>query len=675
MDRYWKSNTAASAPAVPVSNAAGFPVDGNPSAGVTGTVPGAWWYHVITEEIRNAILKLGGTPDWTRVDQLGAAITGTLTVAIDSAIQALAQSGGAAQVGFLQDGTGAVPYDLQSKSREHVTPQDFGIKNDFDVTAMDGPDYTAQVLDMVNYAASKGYSILIPDGVKIKTDTIALYRGSRNPDYPAKPGRMRFYGGAVGLATGALETQGAALIHKNGAARPLIETIGTFSVQDVTNMGGQIIFERVNLWGGDQTTDVIYTESANGQQRLQDMFVRISNPAGNGVTEKTTWEGKLSNVTIYGRAAGDGSWTGIGLNICSNDSTGQINMKVYENVNVYKCGQGIRIGRRDVSSGTFGPLVFIGGQVAWSDQRGMWLDGGAYNVTTIGHQIEQSRLNALYIASAGANDLPRNCKFIDSYFTNNGKIADGSPDQYDVHVVDGVQIEVDHALHNNSNSGYIFDATNAWDLLIRRPIFRTTSAYGKAQGKGIDYYNAYNSAARIRVEDAAFNQGFASNIPDAFNVIASSRPDVKRISISNGSATPSIGLGGDTGDDSAVQINLNNQSATTITNFLNARTFQRILLTFSNLQTTIRNGAQIALAGATDFVPSSSSDTVELLYTGSRWVQIGGARAAPNGSGWNDPSALKLGAYTFWVDSAGRVRIKGGTPASDTDGTIVGTQT
>jgi hypothetical protein len=36
---------------------------------------------------------------------------------------------------------------------------------------------------------------------------------------------------------------------------------------------------------------------------------------------------------------------------------------------------------------------------------------------------------------------------------------------------------------------------------------------------------------------------------------------------------------------------------------------------------------------------------------------------------------LVLGTYRFWVDSSGRLRIKNGIPTSETDGTVVGTQT
>jgi hypothetical protein len=41
---------------------------------------------------------------------------------------------------------------------------------------------------------------------------------------------------------------------------------------------------------------------------------------------------------------------------------------------------------------------------------------------------------------------------------------------------------------------------------------------------------------------------------------------------------------------------------------------------------------------------------------------------------WNG-GMLIMGAYYLWVDSSGRLRIKSGAPTSDTDGTVIGTQT
>jgi hypothetical protein len=51
-----------------------------------------------------------------------------------------------------------------------------------------------------------------------------------------------------------------------------------------------------------------------------------------------------------------------------------------------------------------------------------------------------------------------------------------------------------------------------------------------------------------------------------------------------------------------------------------------------------------------------------------RWVRL-----AHNTSAWNS-NHLKLGNYSLWVDATGDLRIKNGAPSSDTDGTVVGTQ-
>ncbi|WP_237085597.1 hypothetical protein [Klebsiella pneumoniae] len=78
--------------------------------------------------------------------------------------------------------------------------------------------------------------------------------------------------------------------------------------------------------------------------KLERYDVKVLNPAGNGITEATTWETLHLLGFIRGPATGDGSCTGIGLNIKSDGTIGQINMKQYLLVNVMKMGYGIRRG-------------------------------------------------------------------------------------------------------------------------------------------------------------------------------------------------------------------------------------------------------------------------------------------------------------------------------------------
>ncbi|BAN25000.1 hypothetical protein [Caballeronia insecticola] len=125
MDRYWKLNAATTPPAVPDSNAGGYPQDGVPSSDIKDTVPGAWWYHSVTEEIRGAIAKLGGVPDWTKTDQLATAISNSIQSATSRITSDLAEPDGASLIGFEQNVPNAQQRAMLEKAREQKTVEDF----------------------------------------------------------------------------------------------------------------------------------------------------------------------------------------------------------------------------------------------------------------------------------------------------------------------------------------------------------------------------------------------------------------------------------------------------------------------------------------------------------------------------------------------------------------------
>lgn len=64
-----------------------------------------------------------------------------------------------------------------------------------------------------------------------------------------------------------------------------------------------------------------------------------------------------------------------------------------------------------------------------------------------------------------------------------------------------------------------------------------------------------------------------------------------------------------------------------------------------------------------DLKPKMLSDGANTIY-GNQTYQ---------GGGWDTPHPV-LGTYHLWVDATGDLRIKNGAPSSDTDGTVVGTQ-
>ena len=70
VDRVYERNTSESAPAAPADPQVGYPTAGNPSQGVPATVPGPYWFHMITESLRKVITDAGLEPDHTDLGQL-----------------------------------------------------------------------------------------------------------------------------------------------------------------------------------------------------------------------------------------------------------------------------------------------------------------------------------------------------------------------------------------------------------------------------------------------------------------------------------------------------------------------------------------------------------------------------------------------------------------------------
>ena len=74
MDRAFLADVSEIPPSPPETPLIGYPRNGDPASGVRATKPGAWWYHMIEEEILNVIRDAGLTPDPKKVDQLVEAI-------------------------------------------------------------------------------------------------------------------------------------------------------------------------------------------------------------------------------------------------------------------------------------------------------------------------------------------------------------------------------------------------------------------------------------------------------------------------------------------------------------------------------------------------------------------------------------------------------------------------
>ncbi|HCI6702682.1 TPA: hypothetical protein NPP56_005004 [Klebsiella pneumoniae] len=630
----------------------------------------------------NAATDVGFTTTGTDATSFANDVTHFVLMDGDTLRQNLGSDEGADLVAGKKPYTGTMRRKVAEMLSETISPWDFGCKPDavFDPVTqrlIDGTDNTANLQRMFSEAHYHGVEINLPFSGKFASKSLYLhYDPVKNPDWTDRPGRLTIRGSVLGHATGDVERQGTAIYHIPGENSPLISMIGEFSISNPAAMGGYFELSSLNLIGSQDSSDVLLLQGSQGQMKLERYDVKVLNPAGNGITESTTWETLHLLGFIRGPATGDGSCTGIGLNIKSDGTIGQINMKQYLLVNVMKMGYGIRAGRREKTNGTLGPLVFTGGQTSGADHYGMWLDGGVISFRSIGQQHEGCRKNGIRIDNiledgVVSSDLARTIKFQQNYITGCGRIEDGSQDSYGVNIVNGDGIELDTITFNEVGNGIAFDAANVDNLLIRRPHFRTVRAYGTSQGFGIRSFSDGVPQKRQYLEHPVFNQTPATQIDDKAREIFGRGAAGGRISFSTNTPTPSIIHGSGSGNESYHILNFNNPAATTITNITGGTPYQRLLVTFSNDATTIQHSSNIVLRGGKD-VQGTVGKTLELYYTGSFWQEVGDPVRALTGTSANRPFSTAFPGMEYfdttlnkpiwrnaanngWVDAAGNV--------------------
>ncbi len=73
-NRKWESGAAGTPPAAPAALSAGYPTNGDPLIPVPPTLPGAFWFHQMGEELRAVLTAAGLTPSTASTSQLLEAI-------------------------------------------------------------------------------------------------------------------------------------------------------------------------------------------------------------------------------------------------------------------------------------------------------------------------------------------------------------------------------------------------------------------------------------------------------------------------------------------------------------------------------------------------------------------------------------------------------------------------
>ena len=84
MHRVYKQGAVANPPVLNVAESSyGYPTNGSDTAGIPATTPGAEWYHIVTEELVQVVLKAGLALDATKTDQVHTAIAKMIGDSVD----------------------------------------------------------------------------------------------------------------------------------------------------------------------------------------------------------------------------------------------------------------------------------------------------------------------------------------------------------------------------------------------------------------------------------------------------------------------------------------------------------------------------------------------------------------------------------------------------------------
>lgn len=93
----YAASAGASAPTAPSSPSIGYPSDGNPTSGAPATIPGAYWFYQVQQEIHHLLTTAGITPAAGTLTQLAAAVAALASgVSYESVVENIKVNGVAA---------------------------------------------------------------------------------------------------------------------------------------------------------------------------------------------------------------------------------------------------------------------------------------------------------------------------------------------------------------------------------------------------------------------------------------------------------------------------------------------------------------------------------------------------------------------------------------------------
>lgn len=592
---------------------------------------------------------------WT-VDGVGGPDQATLA--------ALAASGGSALIGFLQAGTGAVTRTAQSKMRDTISVFDF---------------MTAAQISAVQ---TNNYSVVT--GAEITAACQAALT--------AAVGRTLLFPAGTYVITSTLTYQPAAYVSAFG---PGVRVIGD-------GVGSTIFDNRVN---GPMISMITGSTSGSFQGALGAVLEGFkitrttSTSSGVGIYMTAAYNATVRNVHIIGMSS-----HGIQIPCVLGDNDGS-NMVRLDHVRIENCaGWGVKAdGNAGFNETSFMYLqhVFIqacgttnaayqppSGGMIWKGQiltmmqcaftlnenAALWIPGAAGLAQTVDIQsttFENNKARSFFCRGVSAFKA-RNIQFYNnnSYTSTVGCEFDGAA--YVIRQVDINGVVVRATDGNNPYTAFKISGANAQlnTCRVRNVVWENFDYTGQTRFDGWQFDPVPNNCQIVVASstDVTFkpNQYIGTGNKVPFRLIGPT-------------AQSSGGVASTSGEWVTLEVPSSGFAVPLAGVLANTRYWCYLYDNAGAPAIEVSSSASQVTDTTSGYAVKSADPT--RYYIGSILGGGTNATAATTGIGWLNPTVLANGATNavayLWSDSSGKLRIKssGTLPSSDTDGTIVGTQT
>lgn len=268
---------------------------------------------------------------------------------------------------------------------------------------------------------------------------------------------------------------------------------------------------------------------------------------------------------------------------------------------------------------------------------------------------------------ANADDPIRHCFITNNLLGRNDTAVKIQGDSLAYPTVESVIIS-ENRIHQADDGGGGFDPTFAYGYGIAITWAKWVNVKNNTFAGMRDYaVSAFQCESGVYVSGNDIRYGSAAVVADGNGVVFN---DVQWGRVENNNFIGNTGT--------AVLMKCDLVSSFTQNNMIRGNTFQSNGAIYNEADVRTRSNFVADNLGGTlgDYVLNVTTPLTQVRHItqGGNQETLKNQTLSLSTAAWNG-SLLNLGSYNFWVDGSGKFRIKSGTPSSDTDGTVVGTQT